>query len=186
MWTQRSVIDRRWLGLAVLLVTVGPAYLASRPAPTHPVGAPAPSANVDASPGLDATIKEAAARYGVREELITAVIEAESQFNPRAVSPKGAQGLMQLMPATAARLGVRDPFDPHENITGGVRHLRFLMDRFDNDLPRALAAYNAGEKAVRDHGGVPPYRETREYVRRILKRLDSDESPAYRHRLPSA
>jgi soluble lytic murein transglycosylase-like protein len=178
-----SIVLRRWFGLGVLLATIVPAYLGTRGPIAQDVvthAAPAPIT------GVDATIKAAATRYGVREDLIAAVIEAESQFNPRAVSPKGAQGLMQLMPATAARLGVQDPFDPHENITGGVRHLRFLMDRFDNDIPRALAAYNAGEKAVRDHGGVPPYRETRDYVRRIMRRLDGDDARAARRRLPSA
>jgi soluble lytic murein transglycosylase-like protein len=117
-------------------------------------------------------IKEAADRYGVSEELIAAVIEAESQFNPRAVSRRGAQGLMQLMPRTAATLGVEDPFSPRENIHGGVRHLRSLMDRFDNNVPLALAAYNAGHVAVLHYGGIPPYPQTRAYVRRILRQLE--------------
>jgi len=125
---------------------------------------------------IDAFIATAAARYGVSEELIAAIIEAESEFNPRAVSRRGAQGLMQLMPETAATLGVDDPFDPRANIDGGVRHLRALMDRFDNNLPLALAAYNAGEVAVIKHRGVPPYRETQGYVSRILRRLDRDLS----------
>ena len=113
-------------------------------------------------------IREAAARYGVEEGLIKAVIRVESGFNSRAVSPKGARGLMQLMPGTASMLGVRDSFDPRENIDGGVRHLRGLIDRFGSDLKLALAAYNAGEQAVMNHRGVPPYRETRDYVTRIL------------------
>ena len=113
-------------------------------------------------------IREAAARYGVEEGLIKAVIRVESGFNSRAVSPKGARGLMQLMPGTASMLGVRDSFDPRQNIDGGVRHLRGLIDRFGSDLKLALAAYNAGEQAVMNHGGVPPYRETRDYVTRIL------------------
>lgn len=113
-------------------------------------------------------IREAAHRYGVEEALIKAVIRVESGFNSRAVSPKGARGLMQLMPGTASMLGVRDSFDPRQNIDGGVRHLRGLIDRFGNDLKLALAAYNAGEQAVVNHGGVPPYRETRDYVSRIL------------------
>jgi soluble lytic murein transglycosylase-like protein len=116
-------------------------------------------------------IKEAADRYGVAEDLIEAVIEAESQFNPRAVSRRGAQGLMQLMPETAASLGVEDPFSPRENIHGGVRHLRSLMDRFDNNVPLALAAYNAGHVAVINHGGIPPYPQTRAYVSRILRQI---------------
>ena len=113
-------------------------------------------------------IREAAARYGVEEALIKAVIRVESAFNTRAVSPKGARGLMQLMPATASMLGVRNAFDPRQNIEGGVRHLRGLIDRFGSDLKLALAAYNAGEQAVVNYGGVPPYRETRDYVARIL------------------
>jgi hypothetical protein len=113
-------------------------------------------------------IREAAERYGVEEGLIKAVIRVESGFNSRAVSPKGARGLMQLMPGTASMLGVRDSFDPRQNIDGGVRHLRGLIDRFGSDLKLALAAYNAGEQAVMNHGGIPPFRETRDYVTRIL------------------
>jgi hypothetical protein len=113
-------------------------------------------------------IRTAAERYGIPEELISAVIRVESGFNPRAVSRKGARGLMQLMPETASLLGVRDSFDPRENIDGGVRHLRGLLERFANDLTLALAAYNAGEQAVLAFGGVPPYPETRDYVTRVL------------------
>ena len=121
-----------------------------------------------------AIIREAADRYGVPEELIAAVIDAESRFNPRAVSRRGAQGLMQLMPKTAARLGVADPFSPRENIHGGARHLRSLMDRFDNNVPLALAAYNAGHVAVLHYGGIPPYPQTRAYVNRVLRQLKRD------------
>ncbi|MGH2688423.1 MAG: transglycosylase SLT domain-containing protein [Actinomycetota bacterium] len=113
-------------------------------------------------------IREAAERYGVQADLIKAVIRVESGFNSRAISPKGARGLMQLMPGTASVLGVRDSFDPRQNIDGGVRHLRGLIDRFGSDLKLALAAYNAGEHAVVSHGGIPPFRETRDYVTRIL------------------
>src|SRR5262247_3308888 len=111
-----------------------------------------------------AEIKAAAERYGVSERLVHAVIRVESAFNPKAVSVKGAQGLMQLMPETASMLGVRNSFDPQQNIDGGVRHLRGLIDRFGNDLPLALAAYNAGEKAVISNRGIPPYPETRYFV----------------------
>ena len=114
-------------------------------------------------------ISEAANRYGIPEHLVTAVIRAESGFNPRAVSRKGAQGLMQLMPSTASVLGVRNSFDPRENIDGGVRHLRGLLDRFPGNLPFAIAAYNAGEKAVTAYGGIPPYPETQDYVVRVLR-----------------
>lgn len=114
-------------------------------------------------------ITEAANRYGVPDRLVTAVIRAESGFNPRAVSRKGAQGLMQLMPATASGLGVRNSFDPRENIHGGVRHLRALIDRFPGNLPLAIAAYNAGEKAVLTYGGIPPYPETQDYVDKVMR-----------------
>ena len=114
-------------------------------------------------------ISEASNRYGIPERLVTAVILAESGFNPRAVSRKGAQGLMQLMPSTATVLGVRNSFDPRENIDGGVRHLRGLLDRFPGNLPFAIAAYNAGEKAVTAYGGIPPYPETQDYVVRVLR-----------------
>ncbi len=112
----------------------------------------------------------AARKHKVNPELIAAVIRAESAFNPRAISPKGARGLMQLMPATAKRYGVRtsELFQPERNIEAGVRYLSFLTDRFAGDLPRILAGYNAGEGSVDRHGGVPPYRETQGYVRRIL------------------
>jgi soluble lytic murein transglycosylase len=114
-------------------------------------------------------IAEASARYAVPERLIWAVIRVESGFDPRAVSPRGARGLMQLMPETAAILGVRDIFNPRENIHAGARHLRGMMDRFHHDLPMAIAAYNAGERPVATFRGIPPYPETREYVARVLR-----------------
>ena len=117
-------------------------------------------------------VREASARYGVPEPVVTAVIRAESGFNPYAVSPKGARGLMQLMPQTASLLGVRDSFDPAENIDGGVRHLRGLIDRFGNNLPLALAAYNAGEQAVTNYRGIPPFPETQGYVAKIMAMLN--------------
>jgi len=118
-------------------------------------------------------IRGAADRYGV-----PAIIRVGSSFNPRAVSSKGARGLMQLMPETASILGVRNTFDPYENIDGGVRHLRGLIDRFGNNLPLALAAYNAGERAVTAYRGIPPYPETRDYVSRILRILDGESQGA--------
>jgi soluble lytic murein transglycosylase-like protein len=159
-----------------------PGYMTSRltGAQATPHVIPAPVRNEPerepSSPDLDALIRAAAARYDVSVDLIAAIIEAESEFNPRAVSRRGARGLMQLMPQTAALLGVGDPFDPRENVEAGVRHLRSLMDRFDGDLPLVLAAYNAGERAVIGHRGVPPYRETRQYVNRILRRLDREHA----------
>ena len=113
-------------------------------------------------------IRDAAERYGVPIKLVSAVIRAESGFNPLAVSRSGARGLMQLMPATASLLGVRNSFDPRQNIDGGVRHLRGLIDRFPHSLPLAIAAYNAGEKAVTQYGGIPPYPETKDYVTKVL------------------
>src|SRR2546425_6633107 len=109
-------------------------------------------------------IAEASERYAVPERRIWAVIRVESSFDYRAVSPKGARGLMQLMPETAALLGVQDSFDPRENIDAGTRHLRALMERFRHDLRLSLAAYNAGERAVVSFRGVPPYPETQDYV----------------------
>jgi soluble lytic murein transglycosylase-like protein len=120
---------------------------------------------------IEAHIREVAVQYGVPPLLVAAIIEAESDFNPRAVSRKGARGLMQLMPRTASIYQVEDSYDPYENIEAGVRHLRRLMDRFHGNLPLVLAAYNAGERAVLIYGGVPPYRETRRYVARILRRI---------------
>ena len=114
-------------------------------------------------------IDRMAARYNIDSELIRAVILTESCFNPRAVSRVGARGLMQLMPATARMLGVSDTFDPDQNIEGGVRYLRMMLDEFDQDTTLALAAYNAGPQAVKKYGNaIPPYPETRSYVRKIL------------------
>ncbi|MFQ5723656.1 MAG: lytic transglycosylase domain-containing protein [Terriglobia bacterium] len=118
-------------------------------------------------PGIEQHIRQAARENSIDPLLIHAIIQVESAWNPRARSRKGALGLMQLMPATGARFGVRNFFDPKQNVTGGVRYLRFLLDRFDNNPELALAAYNAGENAVADAGGVPPYRETREYLERV-------------------
>ena len=117
-------------------------------------------------------IRDAAERNGLAPALVESVIRVESNFQPRAVSPKGARGLMQLMPTTAAQLGVRDVFDARENIEAGVRHLRYLMDRYQGNMRLALAAYNAGVDAVTRSGGIPPYAETQAYVTRILNLLN--------------
>jgi hypothetical protein len=131
----------------------------------------------------DALIEAAAKRSNIDAAFVSALIRAESNFEPRAVSRKGARGLMQLMPATARRLSVHRPFDPASNVDGGVRYLRELVDRFGNQPELVLAAYNAGEQAVETYGGVPPYRETVAYVNRILGwwqpvPLDAAASPA--------
>ena len=113
-------------------------------------------------------IASASAKYGVSASLIRAVIQAESGYNPQAVSRAGAGGLMQLMPGTAKHLKVADRFDPHQNVDGGVRYLKFLLDTFKGDVSLALAAYNAGLSKVAKYGGIPPYEETRTYVSRVL------------------
>jgi soluble lytic murein transglycosylase-like protein len=123
---------------------------------------------------FDVMIEEVARQYGVDADLVKAVAYVESALNPKAVSPKGAMGLMQLMPATAEQYGVRNPFDPYENLVAGTRHLGDLLDEFGGDLTLALAAYNAGAGAVRRYQGVPAYRETREYVRKVHSKLGRD------------
>lgn len=116
----------------------------------------------------DTWIREAAALYQIPEALIRAVIRVESDFDPRAVSPANARGLMQMIPETAERMLVSDVFDPRQNIFGGVRYLRVLANTFNGDLALTVAAYNAGEGAVMRHGGVPPYPETQDYVVRVI------------------
>lgn len=130
---------------------------------------PSFSKNRDA---FDHLIRKVADREGVDRGLVKAVIHTESGFNPSALSKPGAQGLMQLMPATAQRYAVRNVFDPADNIDGGVRHLRYLLKRYRNDLSLALAAYNAGEKNVERYDGVPPFPETQDYVKRVLSRYE--------------
>ena len=119
---------------------------------------------------LEALAADVARRHGLDPALVLAVATIESGFQPNAVSPKGAQGLMQLMPATASSLGVGDAFDPETNLEGGSRYLAELIALYDGDLTKVLAAYNAGPGAVKRHGGVPPYQETRAYVKKVLER----------------
>ncbi len=118
---------------------------------------------------IDRAVKDAARKYGLPVGLVHSVIRHESGFNPQAESTAGAQGLMQLMPATAKELGVVDPFDIRQNIDAGSRYLKQMLDRFDGDLRKALAAYNAGPGTVRKYGGIPPYPETRNYVHKVMK-----------------
>ena len=143
----------------------------------RPVEAPPSSPRPDSSwrrvAGTYAEDIERAARvHSVDPVLLTAVVRTESNFDPMAVSPKGAQGLMQLMPQTAERFGVANVFDVSDNVDAGARYLSWLLDRLDGQTELALAGYNAGEGAVDRHQGVPPFRETREYVRRVLRGAD--------------
>jgi soluble lytic murein transglycosylase-like protein len=148
-----------------------PAVTVSAPpkvdAPATSTTPPTPSTP---APDVNRLIAEAASAYAVDPLLVWSVMGVESNFNSRAVSPKGAQGLMQLIPATARRFGVSDVFDPRQNIEGGVKYLRYLQDLFPSDLRLSLAAYNAGEGAVARFGGVPPFRETVDYVEKVKRR----------------
>ena len=166
-------MHKHLIGFGILMLTLIPAVAVSRARIADAIQrAPESASESTAVSTIGTHVKEAARRYAIREDLVVAVIEVESEFNPRAVSPKGAQGLMQLMPDTAAWLGVRNAFDPKENINGGVKHLAWLMERFDGDLPTVIAAYNAGEGAIARNRGVPPSRETREYVKRVMARMN--------------
>jgi hypothetical protein len=121
------------------------------------------------APNLNELVNAASGLYKLDPDLVTSVIRAESGFNVHAISPKGAQGLMQLMPQTASQLGVQNAFDPQANVEAGSRYLRELLERYDFDLIKALAAYNAGPQRVEQYGGVPPYYETKAYVARIVR-----------------
>ena len=131
------------------------------------------SSTLAAPPGWEELIRDAAKTHDVDAALVAAVIRAESNFDPRAVSRKGARGAMQLMPATASRFGVANSFDVAQNIHGGTRYLRWLLDRFERDPERSVAAYNAGEGNVDKYDGVPPFRETVEYVKRVARHVAS-------------
>jgi soluble lytic murein transglycosylase-like protein len=132
-------------------------------------GAPTPPEPAEPELPFEEFIMRAAQTYQVDPMLIHAIIMAESSYNPRAVSHRGAQGLMQLMPSTAKWLGIEDSFDPAMNIDGGVRYFKRLLDRFDGDVKLALAAYNAGSRYVRKYGGVPPFKATRTYIKKVLR-----------------
>ena len=136
------------------------------PAPETPAARKAPYGDINQM------VAEAAARESLPSALLHSVIKVESNYNPLAVSPKGARGLMQLIPETAQRFGVSDAFSPAENIQGGAKYLRYLLELYKGDYVRALAAYNAGEGAVARYGGVPPYAETRDYLVQVSKQLE--------------
>lgn len=142
----------------------------------------ATSTQTISNPELEKMVDRIAVEQGVESPLVHSVIRAESNYNPNAVSPKGALGIMQLIPATARRFGVSNPFDVAENIQGGVRYLRFLLDYYQGDYPKAIAAYNAGERAVDKYHGVPPYIETQTYVRRVAKGLELSRNNAARQK----
>ncbi len=180
---------RRWIAVVVLVLSFGLADESSADiyryvdengvvhftnAPTHGKftlhrkgSAPAAGTLTD----LSELISRYAFMFNLEEALLRAVIRAESNYNPSAVSSKGAIGFMQLIPDTARYLGIDDPFDPEQNIRGGSRYLRMMLDEFEGDLDLALAAYNAGPNAVKRHGGIPPFAETRTYVERVKRFL---------------
>jgi len=135
---------------------------------------------------LTQAVKDASGTYRLDPDLVTSVIRAESGFNVRAVSPKGAQGLMQLMPQTASQLGVRNAFDPQANVEAGTRYLRELLERYNFDLIKALAAYNAGPQRVEQYNGVPPYYETKAYVARIVRDFNKKKLAAKSATVPAA
>jgi|SRR5215813_13069593 len=155
-----------------------PAPIASAPATpglasvapaSAPLASPSKQLRIAAPVNLDQVVKDASGKHQIDPDFINSVIRAESGFNTRAVSPKGAQGLMQLMPGTASNLGVSNAFDPKANVDGGTRYLRWLLEKYNYDVPKALAAYNAGPHRVEQYHGVPPYLETRAYVARIIR-----------------
>jgi soluble lytic murein transglycosylase-like protein len=137
--------------------------------PSQPVSPAGRAQSVD----LNSAIAVASSRTLLDPDLISSIIHAESSFNPRALSPKGAQGLMQLMPGTAARLGVKNAFDPAANVDGGTRYFNELLESYHNDMAKALAAYNAGPQRVAQYHGIPPYHETRLYVARVIREFNN-------------
>lgn len=174
-----SLVKAGYWGLVMAVALNSGTFDGSRLAPTQedPVPAPTMAAVSTALQGVPADLaqilEEAAQQYEIDVRLLVAVARKESDFRRNAVSPVGARGVMQLMPATAAWLGVRDAFDPRQNIFGGARYLKMLHKRFDGNLDLMLAAYNAGPGSVRKHRGIPPYRETRAYVAAIRNDFES-------------
>ncbi|HEX9917671.1 MAG TPA: lytic transglycosylase domain-containing protein [Pyrinomonadaceae bacterium] len=168
-------------------VSVKPTAYAVRPTASRPMYAGAAlDGFTTGDTKVDSYILSASARHGVDPVLIYSIMHRESAFKKLAVSYKGASGLMQLMPATATRFGVRNIFDPAQNIEAGTRYMRWLLNRFNGDVGLALAGYNAGEGAVDKYRGVPPYRETQEYVKRITERYALMRDPQTARRAPLA
>ena len=128
--------------------------------------------------GIDAAVQQIASEHALSAELVSSVIKVESNYNSRAISSKGARGLMQLVPSTAVRFGVSNVFNPADNVAGGVKYLKYLLDRYGGNYPLALAAYNAGEGAVARYGGIPPYRETQNYLVAVWKQLQRNRKTA--------
>ena len=143
----------------------------------EPTAEPVPSAFLKEPLTLEHMVADAAHKYALPRSLVHAVARAESAFNPAAVSRKGAQGVMQLMPGTAKKLGVQNAFDPGQNIDAGARLLRLFLERYQGRVAEALAAYNAGSGAVAKHKGIPPYRETRGYIRKVVKDFEDGDEP---------
>jgi hypothetical protein len=159
----------------IYAVPGAPRYVTTTPVSTD-------DESISARERYEPLVIEHSNKHSLRPELVRAVIQVESAYNPRALSPKGAMGLMQLMPETARVLGVQRPYDPAQNIAGGTRYLRLLLDKYNGDEVLALAAYNAGSGAVDRHGRkVPPYRETQDYVRKVS--LSAGEAPVSRRKL---
>lgn len=169
-----SYLDQNGYRVLTNIPPVQPVYdLQITGSPPEPAPPPTPAVKATV---FDPIIEKYAAHYSLDPSLIKSIIATESGFNPNAVSPKGARGLMQLMPATAQRLGVKNSFDPEENIRGGVKHFRTLMDNFNNDLTLSLAAYNAGENLVQRLGRVPEIKETQNYIKMVTSRLDKKDA----------
>ncbi len=172
-----SAAGQRLGGVVILTAPDGTRHVVNVPASAARAGS-VPDGVPERRMQLWPAVQETARTHGLDPTLVDLVIRMESGYNPRALSSRGARGVMQLMPETASLYGVRNAFDPLQNIRGGVHYLSDLLRRFDFDLSRALAAYNAGPEAVERHGGVPPYGETRAYVRNILAAYKGDVAAA--------
>jgi soluble lytic murein transglycosylase-like protein len=161
-------------------IEVPTAQITSYAADDTPAQAPAP----EKKPDVQMIVNDAGQKHGLDPDFIASVVRAESSYNLNAVSPKGARGLMQLMPQTAEQLGVKDISDPASNVDGGTKYLRALLDQYHGNVPKALAAYNAGAHRVDQYHGVPPYAETRAYVRRIMADYNRKKTAAVKKPAP--